>query len=281
MMMKNVTKVSPDFNKRLIRGKIDQLNDLPAPNAHIMQVIRLLRQEEVDITELITAIEADQTLVAKILKIINAGYYSFKNQIDSVERAVCLLGILKIKEIVYAASIMDLFTDEDKKEWEHAYTSSALMTAILKNNEIPVAISLPITTLMHDIGKVVLRRCNPQKYRMAMQLMESKKISNHAAETEILQITHAEAGAYLLQKWDMSEDIYMPVACHHDQEPPANYVVETALLQIVDWVDARARDFDHAKPSKSIMTAAGFDAIDWQSYVTFQRQQIRELKGKF
>ena len=267
------------FERKVLLKKISEVTDLPIPNVHLITVIRMMRDENVKIKSLVEAIQKDQTLVAKILKLVNSGLYGLKAKVDSVEHAVGLLGIENVKQIVYSASVMDLFSDEDKLEWTHAYSSSLLMENILKNNDLGVTGSLAMAMLLHDIGKVVLKRFSPQKYKMALHVAKNEKIPVFKAEEMVLQITHAEAGSVLMDKWEMEDDLVIPVMYHHREATPPDYVVETALIQLVNWVDCSAREILCPAPSHELLTAAGIDSFDKGSYVNYQRQLICQLNA--
>ncbi len=265
------------FEKKMLLKKIEDLTDLPIPNVFLVSVIRLMRDENVDLKLLVDSLQKDQALVAKILKIINSGYYSLKKEVDSVEKAVGLLGLVKVKQIVYSASVMDIFSDEEKLEWDHAYSSSILMDQIVRDNELSVSSTLPMAMLMHDIGKVVLRRFSPQKYKMAQAMAKSERLPVFKAEEKVLQINHAEAGSVLMAKWEMDEDIIIPVMHHHFDGIPSSHALETALIQIVNWVDCAAREIKCPPPSKELLAAVGFESLDKAAYVDFQRQNILKL----
>lgn len=271
---------SLDFEKKMIIHKISQMSNLPTPGAGIMKVMLLLRDEEVAMKELIDAISRNQSLVARILKLINSGYYGLRKNIDTVDRAVNLLGILKVKQVVYSASIMDIFTKDEEQEWNHAYSSSVLISNIMEEHDIPAASNLPLTVLMHDIGKVILRRFAPKKYTMALELSLKEHIQVSEAEESFLHINHAMAGGWLLEKWQMTNDIFMPVANHHSKELPKEFVLETALLQFVNWVDCTARNITCLQPTKELMTEAGFEDIDNDYWIEYQRNMIDELEIK-
>jgi HD-like signal output (HDOD) protein len=272
---------SLDFEKKLILKKIGQMSNLPTPGASIMRVMLLLRDEDVSMKELIKSIQQNQSLVARILKLINSGYYGLRKTIDSVERAVNLLGILKVKQLVYSASIMHMFSEDEQGEWNHAYTSSVLMSDIMEEHEIPAASNLPLTVLMHDIGKVILRRFSPKKFHMSTEMARREKLPSSVAEDRVIHINHAEAGGWLLERWQMTEDIYIPVAWHHTSSglPPEDFYVETALIQFVNWVDCTAREVPCMRPSLELMEAAGFDEIDYDYWVSYQKKVIANVEG--
>lgn len=268
------------FEKNLLLKRISQTTSIPAPSAHIMKVMMLLREENLRMPALVEAIERDQSLVAQILKLINSGFYGLRQTIDSVERAVGLLGILTVKQLVYSATIMDIFSEDEQVEWNHSYTTSVLMTQLMRENDLPAASNLPLTMIMHDLGKVALRRFSPKKYKLAQQQAESKKIPIYEAENAIMSVNHSEIGALLLQKWDMTEDMIAPILFHHEETIPKEFVMETALTQFVNWVDNRARDIRCDEPRKSLMQEAGFEDIDGDYWVEYQVELIKSVEGE-
>ncbi|OGV34764.1 MAG: hypothetical protein A2020_09585 [Lentisphaerae bacterium GWF2_45_14] len=272
---------SLEFEKKMILQKINGMTNLPTPGNSIMKVMLLLRDEDVAMRELIESIKQNQSLVARILKLVNSGYYGLRKSIDSVDRAVNLLGILKVKQLVYSASIMDMFSQDEQDEWNHAYSSSVLMSDIMEAHEIPAASNLPLTVLMHDIGKVVLRRFSPKKFQMAVASAHRENIPVFESEDSVIHINHAEVGRWLLEKWQMTEDIYIPVGWHHSIElPPEQFIVEVALVQFTNWVDCVAREIPCPPPTKELMDTAGFEEIDNEYWIDYQRGVIASIEQK-
>ena len=91
------------------------------------------------------------------------------------------------------------------------------------------------------------------------------------------QIDHSEAAAVLMRKWAMSESLIEPVLWHHRyEEIPKQYILETALVQFVDWVDSKARDIllPFQGPSPGLLNAAGIGELNKIHWVTTQRKTI-------
>lgn len=278
--VKPISNTILSFEKKMLLKKIEETTDLPIPNVHLINVIRLMRDENVNVKTLVASIEKDQALVAKILKLINSGFYSMKKSVGSVECAVGMLGLNKVKQIVYSASVMDLFSDEDKKEWDHAYSCSMLMGELIKQNQIDTAKSLPLAMLMHDIGKLVLKRFSPQKYKMAQLMAKNEHKPIQVAEETVVQISHAEAGSVLMEKWEMDDDIIRPVMYHHLDGVPPDHVLETALVQLVNWIDCTAREIPSTvQPSKELLSQAGFESFEKMDYVNYQKQLISQIES--
>jgi HD-like signal output (HDOD) protein len=268
------------FEKKSLLKKISEMQDLPALDVNIAKIITLIRNENVRIDDLVDAIGRDHGLVAKILKLINSGYYSLRHTVTTVERAVVLLGILNIKQVVYSASIMDFYSYDDIVEWNHAYTSSYLMTTLMQEGIFPPAPNLPLAMLMHDIGKVVLRRFSPDKFKAAVALSIEERIPVFQAEEIVIGIDHAEVGSMLLEKWGMPAETFVPVGEHHVFREQKEYAFEIALVNLVNWIDSMARSINCIPPNPDFLNETGLGNIDANALVERQREFIGETEKK-
>ena len=173
---------------------------------------------------------------------------------------------------------MDLFSKEMKAEFSHAYSASTLMTKIMEQFNIPAASNLPLTMLVHDIGKIVLHRFAPKKCELARCYSDQKQIPYYWGERHVLGLDHAEITDVLLKKWDMTDDIIQPIRNHHTTGVPDNYILETALVQFVDYIDSNARGKTTTDLNKNIMSAAGieFEDNDIEGWIEYQKDFIAE-----
>lgn len=270
------------FEKKTLLKKISEMQDLPALDVNITKIITLLRDQDVSMDKLVDAIEHDHGLVAKILKLINSGYYSLRHSVTTVERAVVLLGIFNIKQLVYSASILDFYSYDDIVEWNHAYTSSYLMTNLMHKGILPPSANLPLAMLMHDIGKVVLRRFAPDKFKAAVALSVDDKIPVFQAEELVIGIDHAEVGSMLLEKWGMPPETFVTVGAHHIAETQKEFAVEIALVNLVNWIDSMARSISCVPPKPELLSDTGLGGIDSFALIERQREFIEstEKSGK-
>jgi HD-like signal output (HDOD) protein len=266
--------IGSGFEKKVLLKKISEMHDLPVLDVNISKIVSLLRNENVVIDELVTAIGHDAGLVAKILKLINSGYYSLRHTVTSVERAVVLLGILNIKQLVYSAAILDFYSYDNIVEWNHAYTSSLLMNNLMEEHILPTAVNLPLAMLMHDIGKVVLRRYSPDRFREAITMSQDDVIPVFQAEEVVLGIDHADVGGMLLEKWGMAPETFVTVRQHHCSHAPEEYGVETAMVQLVNWIDSSARSITALRPDQALLSASGLSGINTDAMIERQREFI-------
>jgi HD-like signal output (HDOD) protein len=78
-----------------LRGTV---GDLPPAPAAAVKLLHLTRDSEASSTSIARVIETEPTLAVKILRIVNSAYYGFPRHIQTIERAVTLLGYSVIRQ---------------------------------------------------------------------------------------------------------------------------------------------------------------------------------------
>lgn len=259
----------------ILKKKILSLPDLPTLSANVIQLIRLLSKEEVDLKPVFDCIKRDPVLVTKMLKIVNSSLYSLPRKIETVEMVVTLLGVRKIKEIILSASVMDTINNADSELWDHSFTTASLIANIIRKERYNVSGNISITALVHDVGQVILNMFNPKGEKMAKNKSEEEGIPLHIAEKSILEVDHALVGSWLMEAWQLDEDILVPVAFHHNQEEVnEKYVKEIALLQLADYIDETVREIPCHRVPLELLQAAGMENIDIDHWIEFQKENI-------
>ena len=262
----------------ILKKKILSLPELPTLSGTVIELIRLLGGEEVNMPAVFECIKRDPVLVTTMLKVVNSSLYSLPRKIENVEMVVTLLGVRKIKELVLSASVMDTIGSKDQALWDHSFTSGSLIAQIIKKERLKVSSNLTITALVHDIGQMVLGIFNPNGTKMAKEKSQEEGIPLHIAEKMILEVDHALVGSWLMEAWNLDEDIIQPVAYHHnDEEVPEAYVKEIALLQFADSIDEQLREMPCNPPSEALMEAAGFTHLDVEYWGGIQREALSAL----
>jgi HD-like signal output (HDOD) protein len=262
----------------ILKKKILSLPDLPTLSANVIELIRLLSREEVDLNPVFTCIKRDPVLVTKMLKVVNSSLYSLPRKIETVEMVVTLLGVRKIKELILSASVMDTINAADAGLWDHSFTTAGLVSKIIRQERYKVSANITITALVHDIGQVILNMFNPTGEKMAKAKMLEEKIPLHEAEKAILDVDHALVGSWLLEAWQLDEDIYTAVAYHHSHDEVSEvYLKDIALLQVADYIDETLRGWPTYQVPMELLKAAGMDNFDMDYWMDSHRETLSQV----
>ncbi len=154
-------------------------------------------------------INDDPALTARLLKLVNSPFYGFTAKVDTVYRAVALIGHKELRSVVVAASAVKAFDgippelismqDFWKRSLSTAVTSRVL-AAFKREKEIERYF---IAGLLHDIGSLLLLLKLPDEMARVLQKQKLEGMDRCEAENEILGYDHTQVGGGLLKKWNL------------------------------------------------------------------------------
>ncbi len=87
-----------------------------------LNLFRLMEEEEVDIKDLAAAIRSDVSVSFRLLSFLNSASFGFRQNIQSIDQAIMLLGWLKLKSWLRAVLLVDM-TGKDEVPQELAALS--------------------------------------------------------------------------------------------------------------------------------------------------------------
>lgn len=261
------------FDKRQIVKAISTFDGFPIINPRSMRIISLLREPVINISKLAMIMERNPTFREHFIRL--SGVPDMGP--DSVKEAIRAHGLLNAKHLIFSFLVLPLYTIHDQEEWEHVYTTSILLTNMMKHYRIPESSSLPLAALLHDIGVPLLRRFTPARYdQVKKYARETGQILEDVEEVNI-HITHAIASGICVRKWGLQDDIFIPVSYHHSHEElneSEEIQRETFLLQYADWIDHSARGLPCHRVDSSRLARFGITCED-QLWLTYQRDLLK------
>lgn len=146
---------------------VDSINELPplSDTAKVVDRLYVNGAENVDILNLVKAIESDASLTVNILKMINAPYYGFSRRIASVSQAVTLFGTQTIYGLVVKFCIESLLVANVRPYGVTStqfnvisHLQSALMSQWYSKIDLRHAQFLAPLSLIMESGKLITAR---------------------------------------------------------------------------------------------------------------------------
>jgi HD-like signal output (HDOD) protein len=222
---------------RSVTGK---LNHLPSPPATYLRLTEAMADPNVSSKVIGAIVEEDPAMSAKILQLVNSAYFGLSRNATSVAQAVTYLGLELLRALTLSAHV---FSSGEGAGLSRATLDeiqrSSLATAtvakrMLKKREL--ANEAFTAGVVHDVGRIVLALAMPQQFQEMGELSATSERMPHELEQELLGVTHAEVGAYLLGVWGLPFSIVEATAFHHQ---PSNAGLEAPdVLAAVHLADA-------------------------------------------
>lgn len=230
-----------------IYSKLDQIHNLPTIPEIMFEAIKIIKSEPGNVIKLSKIIGKDQGMVAKILSVANSPLYGMRRNVTSLEFAIMLMGAKELENVITAISLSNAIqfksssTFNEKKYWHHSMAVGLVSKDIsrkLENSEI--AGDAFIGGILHDIGIQLFAKYFSKEFQL---ITESNK-DYFRSELEVFGLTHQDAGAYLLNKWNLPISLIQCVEYHHSPEYSNN---NRTLVSIINLADYIVNNFSSAK----------------------------------
>ena len=204
-------------------SSVSTVASLPTVYIRLNEIVSSASSSSSDVANLISE---DPGLAARLLRIANSSFYGYPSKIDTVSRAVTVIGTRQLIDIVLATSVVDMFEGipsevvDMESFWRHSI-ACGLTSRILASYRRELNVERYfLTGLLHDIGRLIIFMQMPAQARQAIDEVTARRGLLYEVENDILGFTHAEVGGALLQSWGLPESMISAVTYHHT---PSDY----------------------------------------------------------
>lgn len=249
--------------KELVTGSI-RLVSLPEV---CIRVNEMLDDVAVTAADLGQVISQDTSLTARLLKIVNSSYYGFQSKIETVSRAVTVVGLRELRGLVIAASAVETFSNvpddvlNKVRFWRHSLYCGVIARLLAEQCHVLHSERLFVAGLLHDIGKLVIAQRFPEETKMITLGAESGESSEFKTEQTLLGFNHADVGGELMKAWTMPETLFESVAYHHTPRRADTGIMETCLIHIANILTDEA---EHGLDMKNDSPLQEIDPYAWE-----------------
>ena len=215
-----------------------------------MRIREVLSDPASTVEEAAAVIGKDPSLTAKLLKLVNSAFYARTLRIsgglppgpvDTLSRAVMLLGLNQLSTLAMGVSVLPLFRDipaqciDMRQFWRHSVGVGLLAKLIAVRLNDPSPERFFVAGLLHDIGRLVLYKQVPATAgdTLARAIESGRWLLD--VEQEMLGFDHAVLGGMLLRKWRFPESLEQAVWRHHDPAA-AEVPLEPAIINVADML---------------------------------------------
>jgi len=236
LRMKN--QITPNRLDDLVR----QVRNLPALPASVTRVIQLTDDPKAGLSDVARALASDQGLAARVLKLANSAFYGSSRRIGTVSEAVVILGMRTIRNLTMATSCQEMLEREVQGYflprgvlWRHSLAVAAAAQNLAQRAHFRGVEEAFVAGLLHDVGKVIMSAYLKAEFAQVLTRVAKGDVTFSDAEQEVLGFDHAEAGARLLERWNLPASLVSAVRHHHAPQAAATSPLN-ALVHVADTI---------------------------------------------
>jgi len=202
-----------------------------------LKVKHIIDDPDSEIRQLGDALMTDPSLSTRLLTIANSAFYGLCNKVDTITRAVQIIGFKQIHNLVVATSITHAFqglcseTVNIEKFWMASVERALVARALAEWKCFPEAERMFVAGLLLDVGHLVMYEHVPELAQKAIDCAEAQSKPLHAVETELFGFSAAELGASLATHWQLPENLASQILYQDDPSLAPNKI-EAAIAHV-------------------------------------------------
>jgi len=220
-----------------IEQRLKEVTELVSLPEVYLKLRRLMDDPHSDIYDFAEVVSLDPNLSTRVLKVVNSAFFGFPEPVESISRAVNMIGIAQLHNMVLGISaISSLKLPNDIMPldtfWRASLFSGVLARLLGEQMKLAKSEHLFIAGLLHEIGHLVLYSKFPLQAIAAQKIAADQGKQIHEAEMEILGCHYGDIGAMLMANWNLPDKLQILT---RNQPMPANtseFQVETTLMHL-------------------------------------------------
>ncbi|HEY3738336.1 MAG TPA: response regulator [Bryobacteraceae bacterium] len=239
----NSSSLTDESTRRIVGA----IGTLPSPPRTCTQLMEAIQDPNVSMATVGRIINQDVAISAKVLQLVNSGFFGLAREVSNVSTALNLLGMDVLKQLVLSAGVLKTFQPRRKIQGFSLdqFEAHSQLTAKIANqisSDLGTDSGGVLAALLHDTGKLVLASWRPDELERAIAESAQQKRPLHECEWELFGTGHAEIGGYLLSLWGLPSSTVDAISFHHRPSMPGNQTGKGQLRLLIHVANALAHE---------------------------------------
>ncbi|MES9832503.1 MAG: HDOD domain-containing protein [Candidatus Thiodiazotropha sp. DIVDIV] len=211
------------------------------PDVYI-RLKNIIESPEYRLEDVADTIRSDPALTARILRLINSPYFGLSSKIETVFRAVSLLGTQQIHDLTLATCIPESLSKHAISEldihqfWKRSVYCGLVAQGFARHLGLIDSERLFISGLLFDLGHLILYQSIPTETQAALQLSQQRCEPLVDAERESIGLDYARVGATLMRQWSFPTCLVETTEFHPEPVRAKHHPTETAMVHVASLV---------------------------------------------
>lgn len=241
----------------LAEGILTHIEALPTLSPVATRLLRLSGAEDVETEEIVSLIEADPSLSARMLSLCRRASVG-AGTVSTVKRAVVLLGLEAVRAAVLSVQIYEVMSQahngvESRDSegtafdrvgfWRHCVAVACAAELLAESHrEKHIRPEEAFTAgLVHDLGKLALDWILPRSYARVLAAAEERGVELAGVERAVIGLDHHLAGKRLAEHWGLPHVLRDAMWLHGQKRSALPELRHTEVVGLVTAADGLCR----------------------------------------
>jgi diguanylate cyclase (GGDEF)-like protein len=270
-------------------------SELPTLPTVASALISLTSQEGTTLSDIADLVSKDIALSTKILKVSNSAFYSFPQQISSINQAVSILGINAVRSLVLSFSFLSIKGGgksdrfDFQKFWERSLASAVAAKMIMDKVKGADTEEIFVSGLLQNLGELIFAKTFSDEYEKVLSLVAEEQGTVIEIEKKILGVDHCFIGYEVAKSWGFPEVLLIPILFHHDplQYTGQNLKIKTTTSAVylsdilINIITSRTPEEYHKKFHKEAKKLLGLSSADINNILSNLHHQVDQAAAYF
>ncbi|WP_296266933.1 aminoacyl-tRNA deacylase and HDOD domain-containing protein [Pseudomonas sp. UBA6562] len=215
------------FTARRIQQRLEQTIEIPPLADTAQKIIKLRVDPNASVDDITSVVETDPALAAQVVSWAASPYYASPGKIRSVEDAIVrVLGFDLVINLALGLALgktLSLPKDQPQQMtpyWQQAIYTAAVIEGLsraMPRDARPEVGLTYLAGLLHNFGYLLLAHVFPPHFSLICRHLEvNPHLSHNYVEQHLLGISREQIGAWLMNLWDMPEELTAALRFQHD-----------------------------------------------------------------
>lgn len=282
-----------DQKDLLLDQKLGSIENLPALPMVLRQIQKVIQNPSSSMDQIAAVVAKDQALASRTIRLVNSAFYGMRERITSISHAIVVIGLNTLNNLMIGLSVVKLFKNskflgfDPEKFWKHSFGTALIAKELIKDVRPKDAEMFFISGLLHDMGRLVLDQHLHIEFSESLRRARNDSKPLHECEKAMLGFDHADAGAWLGQKWGLPEPLIAGIGYHHQQAVPealrehGELARMTGIANRLSLSAGIGASGDNGSPSSAISPIEGKSNKQIQEIIESVRNEVKKTMDEW
>lgn len=219
---------------------LKQVAGLVSPPEVYARACELVESPDSSADDVAAVISCDPNLTMRLLGLVNSSYFNLAQSVDTVSRAITVVGMRDLYNLVIAVTAVRTFSKIPNSLvsmdtfWRHSIYVGLLARALARRCHVLHPERMFVAGLLHDIGSLVLYHEAPEACAEQLLIAAGDEELLFQSEWEGFGFTHADLGRHMAEDWHLPPALCRAIGCHHRPDTAQTARQEASLIYLAN-----------------------------------------------